>query len=599
MKLKYILFFILMQSLIVYLVNIDIKEKKELVFKNEINKLQVQYKSILNNFQKMADSVFSGYINRPEHIEAVTLTDRDGLNNLLSPYYKYLKADNFERIHFILPNNESFFRLDEPSSFGFNFKNSRYSINYVNKNHKKISGLEMGKLNPSFRYVYPLFENKKYIACVENSLSIEEFLQQLEKMYDVHSHFIIKKEIVDTKVIKRFKYNSFEESLENSNYYMLKRSKKVQNKRLKSKIKDIIKTNYSKIINNNINNSKAFTFEFEIKNTIKTCTLLPVLNIQKNNVGYFVIYENSKELEELNKRYIYNILLFSLLNIIILIAIYLDARRKHTLEIEVKKKTKELNKLNKSLEKRIEKEIIKNRNKELELMESSKLIQMGEMIGNIAHQWRQPLNTISATASSMILCNKLKINDEEENIKKLEKISESSKYLSETINIFRNFIEDKKEYKEYNLQDSIKDALKIVRVSLEDNFINVIDNIDYENNIKIKMVSGELSEVIINILNNAKDAILENHIKNPWINIEITNNKNNIILSIEDNALGIDNKIINKIFDPYFSTKYKKQGTGLGLHMSKKIIEESLGGKLSVKNTKYGAKFCILFKNTD
>ena len=227
------------------------------------------------------------------------------------------------------------------------------------------------------------------------------------------------------------------------------------------------------------------------------------------------------------------------------------------------------------------------------LFNQQKMVQMGEMIGHIAHQWRQPLSTISIAASGMQLKKKLNMLEDDEFDAFNTGIINNVEYLSKTIDTFQNFLKEKKELKEVILEERIQNILTIISTSLKNNYIELIDNIDYTQNTTINMVSGELDQVIINIMNNAKDALIENNIENPWIEISLYCEDNKILITIEDNAKGIPKECIKKIFDEYFTTKDSTKGTGLGLYMSSKIVTESLHGKLYVKNTSNGAKFFI------
>ncbi|MEA3352443.1 MAG: ATP-binding protein [Campylobacterota bacterium] len=227
------------------------------------------------------------------------------------------------------------------------------------------------------------------------------------------------------------------------------------------------------------------------------------------------------------------------------------------------------------------------------LAQSEKMASLGEMIGNIAHQWRQPLSAISSTASSIKMQEQLGIIDISELPQHMESIITKTEYLSDTISTFRDFIKGEKIYKEVSLQNEIAQALGIVSSILTDNNIYIKNNIVHKDQLLITMVSGELPQVIINIINNAKDILLEKEISNPLIELNITKTDNNAVISIEDNAGGIAEDILPKIFDPYFTTKHQSQGTGLGLHMSYQIITESLNGNLYAENTQRGAKFFI------
>jgi len=252
-----------------------------------------------------------------------------------------------------------------------------------------------------------------------------------------------------------------------------------------------------------------------------------------------------------------------------------------------------LNKSMLSTSKHIEDKIKIAAQREKKIQESVKMVQMGEMIGNIAHQWRQPLSVISTLASGLIVSKELSILDDKTFYKQCNQIVDNTNYLSETINTFRDFVKEDKELKLVVIQDRIKASLNIVGATLKDMHIELIDNVDYENKIQSKIIIGELSQVIINIINNAKDILLEKKIEKSWVKIECTSTNELITITIEDNGGGIPQDVLPKIFEPYFTTKHQSQGTGLGLHMSHDIITKSLKGKLYAKNTSNGAKFYI------
>jgi PAS domain S-box-containing protein len=225
--------------------------------------------------------------------------------------------------------------------------------------------------------------------------------------------------------------------------------------------------------------------------------------------------------------------------------------------------------------------------------QQAKMAAMGEMIGNIAHQWRQPLNTVSTMASRVAFQCEIDMINQTEIISDMNEILDKVNYLSETIDTFRNYLKEKKELKEIILQDRIKLALNISNTTLKDNHISLLNKVDYDCKIKLTTVVGELDQVIINIINNAKDIIVEKDIQNGWIKVDLISKDDTVIITIEDNGGGIPESILPHIFNEYFTTKDEHIGTGLGLYMSHKIIQESLNGKLYVENTNNGAKFSI------
>ena len=259
--------------------------------------------------------------------------------------------------------------------------------------------------------------------------------------------------------------------------------------------------------------------------------------------------------------------------------------------------TKKLEELNKTLEDRIKKEIKKSRHKDKQLLQQSRLAQMGEMISMIAHQWRQPLAAISSTSSTIFLKAKLNKLDGPAAMELSQKITDFSKHLSSTIEDFRNFFkaDKKKEGVDFNMITVA--ALDIVKPSLDDKKIKVITELN--SHTTFVSYANELKQVILNLIKNAEDILVEKEIKDPKIIIKTYEKENSYILEVKDNAGGIPKDIMPRIFDPYFSTKTKKDGTGLGLYMSKIIVEEHCQGVLEVENHEEGALFRIVINKIE
>jgi len=241
----------------------------------------------------------------------------------------------------------------------------------------------------------------------------------------------------------------------------------------------------------------------------------------------------------------------------------------------------------------LKEQIEKNEQQHQQLIHQSRLAQMGEMISMIAHQWRQPLTAISATSSTITLKATIDKLDNETAIKMASKITHYVNHLSSTIEDFRNFFKNNKTKIKITLEDLVNSTLDIIQVSIENKNIKVIKNIkgSYECN----TYANEVKQVLLNLLKNAEDALLEQKPQNPTIIIETPQDieSHKVVIVIKDNAGGIPEHIIDKVFDPYFSTKHSKDGTGLGLYMSKTIIEKNCHGKLSVHNDNDGAVFTI------
>ncbi len=263
-----------------------------------------------------------------------------------------------------------------------------------------------------------------------------------------------------------------------------------------------------------------------------------------------------------------------------------------------------IKKLNESLELKVQKAVQESKQNEKILQDQSRLAQMGEMISMIAHQWRQPLGAISSAVMGIQIKLEsghfdFKKEDDRDKFlmfmdKKHKNISEYVQFLSTTIDDFRNFFKPDKEKEMVSLTIPIERALQIVQTSMSAKGIAI--NTDYSVNKKLYLYQNEMMQVILNILKNSEDNFIEKQISNPQINISTKKDKGCYIITILDNGGGIPEDILPNIFDPYFSTKSEKNGTGLGLYMSKIMVEEHNNAILSVKNIDNGICFEIILK---
>ena len=250
----------------------------------------------------------------------------------------------------------------------------------------------------------------------------------------------------------------------------------------------------------------------------------------------------------------------------------------------------EIQELNKNLHIEVAKQTNENLKKDKLLQEQSKLAAMGEMVGSIAHQWRQPLNSLNINIQNLDDDYLDGLIDEEFIEEFIEKQTQTIQFMSQTIDDFRNFFRIDKVKKLFSIKEAVKSTLSIQGAQLRNyNIITVIEGEDIE----VESTESEFLQVVLNIITNAKDAIIEKKIQHGKINITIDKHKKSII--IKDNAGGIPPNIKDRIFEPYFTTKEQGKGTGMGLYMSKVIIEQNMGGKLIVENDDDGAVFTISF----
>lgn len=259
-----------------------------------------------------------------------------------------------------------------------------------------------------------------------------------------------------------------------------------------------------------------------------------------------------------------------------------------TLEQRVSEQTALLIELNRTLEQRVEEEILKNKEKQKILFWQSRMASLGQMLANIAHQWRQPLTELSLTVFN------LKKSAKSHNTVKLDKYYKESlgiiENMSQTIDDFTNFFNPNKPKEKFFLDFAVDDALLIAKKLIQKEDIKIAKDFD---KVEVFGVLNELSQVIINLVQNSSEAFVYKNIDKKNISIKISQSDTSAIIVFEDNAAGIDDSILDKIFEPYFTTKHQSNGTGLGLFMSKMIIEKSLNGTISALNIKNGMQFII------
>ncbi len=326
-----------------------------------------------------------------------------------------------------------------------------------------------------------------------------------------------------------------------------------------------------------------------------------VLSIDKASsteiLNKWVIKDNKKEFN-------YNLLLqisfvvFIIFSLGVYRQILLNKANKR-LKYLVDLKTKKLQNVNKRLSIRIKRILEKSQQKDRILAQQQKMVSMGQMIENIAHQWRQPLSVISTNASAIKLKKEMNLLKDDELIKTVEQIVNTSKYLSQTIDDFRYFFRPQKDKEIFSLASCIKKCLDLINENFVQNNIKIIYKLE---DINVLGYETELIQVLINILNNSKDAFVQNNIDKKLIFITLKEINKKVHIEIYDNALGVSQNILDKVFEPYFTTKYKSSGTGIGLYMSKEIVTRHMDGDIFMdnyefiyENEKYkGAKLSIV-----
>ena len=311
------------------------------------------------------------------------------------------------------------------------------------------------------------------------------------------------------------------------------------------------------------------------------------------------IFENKKLLEKRIDKYIRIVVVVSFFVMLIIGFISFIMSKKITevfqrYQDNVKKKELLLEDMNKNLEKKVELAIIEAQKKDRAMLHQSRLARMGTMLSMIAHQWRQPLSEVAGILMELETASKFKKADDamiQESVKESNRLIQ---FMSYTIDDFRNFFKPDKKKVYFYLEDSCFEAMSLITASIKN--YNIKLNTNIKCNYEIYGYKGEFAQVLLNLMSNAKDILIQREIEHPTINLEVDYIDGYAILTVTDNGNGVEEKHLEEIFEPYFTTKSSSKGTGLGLYMSKMIIEKNMGGELSVENTKNGASFKIKIK---
>jgi len=586
--------FIFLSIVIFFILKLE-KENRLEEFLNQKTITNFQnYNVIYNHHKKVAQLIFDTRINTKETKEILSSIDTVGqdasrklLYNYLLKEYKIFRKHNLKQLHFHLPNNESFLRFHRPNKFGDNLTTVRETVNYVNTHFKPIDGFEEGRIYNGYRFVYPLKKDNKYLGSVEISFSTLAMAMDLMESYNVIANFLISKEKVNQKLFKNEKKNYVDSPI--PELYI---EKKVFNYiqflghgQTKIKISEKTRKAIGSFLNKKEDNISIFAPE--LKNVI---TLIKVKNpVTKEAIGLFIIKSDATYVVNKTKNF-YATLALSLLFVAMLL-IFIKEEIKY--RNQIKEDNKEIERLNGNLQNEIDEAVENLRIKETLLAQKSKMAAMGEMIDSIAHQWMQPISIIKLKLQVLEMDMDNSDPKKEKTIKTLDACYKQIQHLTDTIREFRAFFRPTEQKQTMTLKVLIDSALVLIKDELIKNTIEVKVTGDIDTTVEV--TGNEFKHVIINLINNAKDAFIENDIQDRVITFNVESN-GHIILTVTDTAGGIPENIINNIFEANFTTKGKDHGTGIGLYMSKQIVEK-MNAKISVSNVEKGASFKIEIPN--
>ncbi len=528
---------------------------------SEFKRVKLVYNETLRRVRKFYITRGYANINSFGIKKAFEKKDIISLHKLSKPRWEVITKEN--------PYLKSFCFYDKNGNLLTYFGQiPQKKLPYTKNLKKSYDGFWFGSNSFDYHAVAEARDNKlNIIGYIVFVINPKYFLSEIRKLMNIYAHIVCKKND-GRKMVFMLKNDKSIASI--IKHHKIKNSLKIKTKNgifLPYIIDGIgigAKNNFKIIFLQDILHWKKI-IQKAILQSLIILAILMLITVMIINYGFDIIL---KELNESNKKLI--------------------------------KSQNELEELNKNLQIEIEKEINLRLKKEREVNErerilahQSKLASMGEMIGNIAHQWRQPLTQLSSILINMELHFERNKLTKEKFHTKVEEANEQITFMSKTIDDFRNFFSSGKTKENINISTIIYKVSHLMSASLKNNNIDL--KIEIIDDFKIYCYANEIPQALLNIISNAKDILLERNIKNATIFLKAFEKGGTNIITIEDNAGGINITPIDKIFEPYFSTKRAKSGSGIGLYMTKIIIEKNNNGKIEIQNSQNGAIFTIIF----
>lgn len=545
-------------------------------------------------YRELADTAFRLVLSRADVIallekvegadETQTQQIRQELYHLIEPEYHYYKQLYFHQFHYHLPDSSSFLRMHSPNRYGDPLADIRYSVRQTNALKRKHEGFEEGRIIHGFRFVYPLFgSDGRHLGSVEASVTAKAFMQAYEQSFKGHVHFIEKMDTVKEAAFAK-ELRQYHQSIESSDYYYRKDLVELDDPhRAQGYQKKFLKLQPQ--ISEKMALEEPFSIFIDLDQRYNIVTFLPVRNIEHKVVAYMVIYAYDTHFATISIGYG---LLGMVLSVIVLLLVALI----YTLQ----KHREEAQRHSDRLEQHVAFLLEEERKTEKILLRQSRLAQMGELINMIAHQWRQPLNAVTAVTTHLRLANRLEILDPQMIEQQINQIDALMQGMSEVISRFRHFYKPGTKPESLLIDDLVHKSLEMMQTLLTG--LGVTLELSLKAKEPLLCYGVELEQVLLNLIQNACDEFKRRTIVKPILRIATAQHEEAFEIEIEDNAGGIAAEDLPKIFDPYFTTKEDGGGSGLGLYMCQLIIERHCGGSIEVFNTQNGVCFRIrLSKN--
>ena len=515
------------------------------------------YNTIYDQHKEFSEIFYTGVLNKTkiyDYLYKYNSLNKNEINSLrnkiinnLNERRKIFKNKNLSNINIILPDETVFLNYKHLENTNKIVCSKNLLIPLVIKEKKFKSSFGVGNCGSGYRFAYPLIKNKILIGVIEFVFDSSAFTKTFMKQYPVLSNFFTFSSAFDNKFLEQTKlYKPSHHKGLLFNTEVLKELKNISKKDMK---KLIPKENIVKQLRENFD--KKIPLTLYDTNIDMLFTSIPIINkISNKNEAVLTIRSMGTDFSRFNKDYYIIVSLLILIMFLVSILIYYNSLKQDQDQL---------------------------------LHEQSKMAQMGEMLENIAHQWRQPLSVITTVTSATKFQREFGNKNEEDLNKNLNLILNSANHLSDTINDFRDFYKKDRKANYFSLNKAIEKSTSLLISQLKNRDIKIINDIK---EIQVFGYKNEIIQVFMNLFKNAIDELdkIENEEKLIIIHMEMENNQ--LILTFQDNAGGIKDNIINNIFDKHFTTKENKNGTGIGLYMSKLMIKKS-NGNISVENRSF------------
>ena len=576
--------FVLTYAMGYILIDYDARMREKHHLEDKLENSFVQYKLIYNMYKKDSHIIFS-QIKRNKNIlkiyADINATNKDEqrkkLYKELKPIYSYAKKLGVKQLHFHLKNCESFLRMHKPQKYGDSLVGIRYSVEYVNKKHRTISGFEQGRILHGFRFVYPLFDkDRKYLGSVEVSISTKSFEEMFENTLFVNAGFIVDKKLSTKRLFKKFLSEKYTGTLESPDYIVLK-NQNVVNRDVTKYIKSHLQE-YQKMLKKKLATKKAFAINIHTENGFYIKSFIPVKNIEDRVVvAYFIVLKKSPYFENLYKDTLK--LKLSLLFFVMLLTyiVHRNLAYATSLQREINRKTDEL----KASQQRV--------------IEAEKMASITTLVTGIAHEINTPVG-LSITAMSHFIDETKQLKADYD--KEIMDEDEFEHYLHDSSQmadiVFKNLVRSAKLIEDFkqlstDLKTSepttidIKTHMEGVVLSLRKKIekANVDVKIEVDEGLRIVTHADLIVQIFTNlILNSITHAFKD--ISKPEIKIKIKKKEDMMSISYSDNGIGMDEEHLHKIFDPFYTTNRKDGNTGLGMHIVYNLVAQKLDGSIEV-----------------